>query len=142
MKIRNIEDRFHYLPNRELGNYLFDGIPHASNLVLDIIGDEGIDFIHQKFQQLLLARKEMFGDAFVPYYGFAPHQRFYDLKERITIDVKAIITDTPSQSNDYTLSIYEDTSSGLTHKKTNKDRLRLVKSGILYHENDPSFPGS
>ncbi len=50
MKLQKNQDRINYLPNREEGRYIFDGLPYASMQVLELIGSEGIHHIDQKLK--------------------------------------------------------------------------------------------
>lgn len=88
MKIKTLEDQFIYLPTREAGESLFDGEYRCDENVAEIIGQEGIAFIKNKILSIIEHKKEMFGQRHVSFYGMQEWQRFYDIKNRIMLDVR------------------------------------------------------
>lgn len=92
MKITSIENQFVFVPNRRnTGTSVFEGSFSASEEVENIIKDKGIDYISNKILSIIESRKEMYGNASVDFYGLHPSQKFYDLKNRIMLQVKDLI---------------------------------------------------
>jgi len=88
MKVKTIEDRFIYCPDRRLGEALFQGEYRCDENLAKIVGEEGIEYIKNKIQDIIKNKKEMFGEQDISHYGLTERQRFYDLQNRIMIDMR------------------------------------------------------
>ena len=88
MKIKTLEEQFIYLPTRDTGEHLFEGEYQCDENIAEIIGQEGIEFIKNKILSIIENKKEMFGQGHISFYGMDEWQRFYDIKNRIMLDVK------------------------------------------------------
>ena len=91
MRINTIEKRFLYVPSRRVGLAEFQGEFEQTSEVKELIQNEGFEYIKNKILTIIENRKEMYGDDSVEYYGMCPQQRFYDLKNRIMIEVRDLI---------------------------------------------------
>jgi hypothetical protein len=144
MKLQNIEDRLLYIPNKEKGTHLFDGIPHASIRVLEILGSDGIHHIDKKLKTFLLHRMEMFGKASSIYHGFSEHQRFFDLKEQIVLDVKSVLEQNEQGLQDYTIDVNDNPSIliKMAEKEGIERQIHVVKTGVVYDNHLKDFKSS
>lgn len=88
MKIKTLEDQFMFYPVRERGEALFEGEYHWDEDIARSIGQEGMEFIKNKIQTIIENKKEMFGEMHVSFYGLPSEINFYDLKNRILLDIK------------------------------------------------------
>lgn len=88
MKIKTLEDQFIYLPTRDTGEALFDGAYQCDENLAEIIGQQGIEFIKNKILTIIENKKEMFGQGHISFYGMEQWQRFYDIKNRIMLDIR------------------------------------------------------
>ncbi len=110
-----------------------------SEEVVELIGNVGVDFIIRALEKTLKKHQELFGNGSLENYGMSPHQRFFDIKERIVLDIKAL-TERPEGThiNDYIqdFSIELGEENILLSRKhvpsDNKVR-RMVKSGWYYN---------
>ena len=91
MKNLEKDTNLFYIPNPLEGNHCFDGMPFTTPEIHDIIGDEGIEEIHERFKTMLSWRKEMLSAKDKEIYGFDWFQAFFDLQNSIRIGVDAII---------------------------------------------------
>jgi hypothetical protein len=91
MKNLEKDTNLFYIPNHIEGNHCFDGVPFTTPEIHDIIGDEGIEEIHNRFETMLSWRKEMLSAKDQKIYGFDWFQAFFDFQSSIRIGVKAII---------------------------------------------------
>ena len=98
MKTHKPEAGLVYCPRLVRGQSEFRGIPRPTKEVIELIGNSGIDFIVEKFRQLILDRKEMYGTGFIGFYGLDKIQRFFDLETRTSIKAKEYIRDIDIQS--------------------------------------------
>jgi len=144
MKIQKIEDRILYSPNINEGDAIFDGIPHASIEILNLIGREGIQYIDQKLKSFVSQRIEMYGTENVKYFGLEAQQRFFDMQEQVAINVKRIIDDpldpTADKKENYTIAlINQDSVADLAfqdfitreNKKGIDEQIKYIKAGLL-----------
>jgi hypothetical protein len=144
MNIQKIENRLLYVPNKNSGTSTFNGEAHYSQKVLDIIGEEGVKHISNKLEQCLDMKKELFGNGNKEFYGLSASQKFFDLKERITFDIKAIIEPHNSDElhkidfqDNYRIEVNEDKEESCNllcskrFRKSNISAYKTIKSGIL-----------
>lgn len=88
----NVEDNnLIYIPEDMKGKHLFDGIPCPTIEVHDLIGDKGVEKIHNKMKQMLEWRKTMFGEKTKENYGFTALERFVDVQNEIVLAVGGTI---------------------------------------------------
>ncbi|TCI93584.1 hypothetical protein [Tenacibaculum sp. M341] len=109
MNIQKTEERILYVPNTREGIHLFNGEPTASQKVLSIISQEGIDHIDNRLKNFLDQGIERYGYEHRINYGFHPHQRFFDVQEQILINVKAVISEKEEKQN-YSITLAESHS--------------------------------
>jgi acid phosphatase class B len=124
MKLNNISDRLIYVPNRNFGISIFDGIAYPSNNANQLIGENGVKYISKKINDIIENRKEMFGHFDIEFFGLFERQYFYDLKKRIFINIQII-----ENSNDYSIDLAKMTMQ----KSSNKDACRVIKRGDLFY---------
>ncbi|MFY0632102.1 MAG: hypothetical protein JXR05_17210 [Flavobacteriaceae bacterium] len=127
MRINSIEKRFLYVPSRREGIADFQGEFKQTEEVAELIRKEGLDYIRNKILTIIEQRKEMLGNHTVEYYGMHPQQRFYDLKNRIMIEVRDLIL---PENNIIQMELIG--SSHLMKKASNIKAYTLVKSGKYY----------
>ncbi|MGG8496825.1 hypothetical protein ACQY1Q_10435 [Tenacibaculum sp. TC6] len=82
-----------YIPNLESGDSLFDGIPCPTHDALKYLGEEGIQYIHQRLNEMLNWRKTMYGEGEKEHFGFYPVQHFISIKHNIKFRVGEAIQD-------------------------------------------------
>lgn len=145
-----MSDRLIYIPDRLNGQSEFRGECIVSSDAYDLLLEEGVDFIKKKLNEIVDYKKQIYGFGHIGYYGLHFTQRFYDLKNRIGIEVKEIIgegvhqyteqetlfwNETPSRDFEINLdnrypknyksasnaSIYNTLSSGRSYKSVLKD---------------------
>ncbi|KAB8154262.1 hypothetical protein EZY14_007440 [Kordia sp. TARA_039_SRF] len=140
MKIKKIEERIQYIPNTYEGRTLFNGYPHVSKRVLDIIGQEGVDHIDKTLKTFLEYRKEMYGDANKYAFGFESQQYFFDLQEQILLKVKSITEVDQGKPEDYSISLADlndrvdsRLDRGIKRQKSKKSQISHIKSGLEYN---------
>lgn len=120
----------------ERGEAIFNGEVLPSDEVVELIGKLGIDFIIKTLEETLKKHKELFGDSSPKTYGMSPYQRFFDLQERIILDVKAL-TERPEGTHindykqDFSIEIGEKNEILLArrHEPSDNTTRRLVKTG-------------
>lgn len=79
----NLEEKLVLIPDRSLpGNTTFEGVPCPSKKAYELLGDQGIDFIHKSIQTMLECRKKMFGVAQKEFYGFKNALHFINTETR------------------------------------------------------------
>ena len=111
-----------------------------SKEVIKLIGNLGIDYIIKTLKETLKKHKELFGDSSLSNYGMSPRQRFFDIQERVVLDVKALIEERPEGTHfndykqDYSIEVGEENFL-LLKKHTPSDHKvrRLVKTGWYYN---------
>lgn len=82
----------HYVPPKKiLGEEEFKGIPCPTKKAYDILGEKGVQIIHQKFAEMLEWGKIRYGDEDIEKYGFLGIQHFIDLRNNILFRVGATI---------------------------------------------------
>ena len=107
--------------------------------VVELIGHAGIDFIIETLEKTLIKHKELFGDSDVKLYGMSPHQRFFDIQERVVLNVKAL-TNCPEEMHiddykqDYVIEVSEEPDFtnvllGRKHMPSDHKVRKKVKSG-------------
>ena len=74
-----------YCPNQLKGKHLFDGTPCPTKEVHELIGEDGVELIHQSMAEMLELRKKMFGIKFIDWYGFHDRQLFAELDSNTEI---------------------------------------------------------
>lgn len=78
-----------YVPNPLRGYATFECEPKPSNEVLDLIGTEGVEQIHEQFKTMLDMRKKMYGCFYdgrpSTNYGFSSIQSFIDMDSRVMV---------------------------------------------------------
>ena len=109
MNIQKKEERILYVPNTREGVHLFNGEPTASQKVLNIIGQSGVDNIDNRLKNLLEQGIERYGYEHRINYGFHPHQYFFDIQEQVLINVKAVISEKEEKQN-YSIALVESHS--------------------------------
>ncbi len=82
-----LETEILYVPDRRKGEFVFDGIPCATNDTYEIIKQEGVEFICQKIREMVKTRIEMFGNDKREFYGFASNQYFVHLPSKSIIQM-------------------------------------------------------
>lgn len=122
MKIKTLEDQFIYLPTRDTGEALFQGEYQCDENIAEVIGQEGIDYIKNKIQSIIENKKEMFGERHVSFYGLHEKQRFYDLQNRIMLDIQDAMD---SEKN--IISIRESITGNRYKKMSNISVYRSIK---------------
>ncbi len=127
MRIKTLDDRFLYVPNRREGTCDFNGVFQPTEEVEELIHKEGLEFIRNKILSIIDNRKEMYGNASSEFYGMYPQQRFYDLQNRIMFEVKDLIL---PENNIVNIKKVE---SIISMKKTsNKRAYNFIKGGLGY----------
>ncbi len=101
MKIKNISDRLIYIPDRVNGQSEFRGECSYSSEAYALLKEEGIDYIRNKISQVIDWKKEIYGFGHIGYYGLHSNQKFFDLKNRIGIEVKEIIEEGTRELTDH-----------------------------------------
>ena len=110
--------------------------------MVELIGKVGIDFIIKELEKTLKKHKEIFGYSSPRTYGMSPHQRFFDIQERVVLDVKAL-TERPEGTHiddyiqDYSINIGEDEIL-LSKRYVPSDHKtrRLIKTGWYFNPKD------
>lgn len=94
MKIKDImsqnskpESQLIFIPSVQQGKFEFKGLPCPTKQVIEIIGHEGVNEIHQKLAEILETSKSRFGTGDISNYGFERTQRFVDLKTKTVFKV-------------------------------------------------------
>ena len=82
-----------YLSKKRSGPFLFQGIPCATFKAWNILGDKGIEIIHQQLAELLFWAKRRRGNQNVEDYGFAKTQQFLDLRTNTVFRVGLTMLD-------------------------------------------------
>lgn len=96
MQINTIEKRLLYVPNKLKGISTFDGKAYTSDDLSKYINEQDVKFMVNKLLGFVEVREEMFGqsDEYGRYspeeYGLFFRQLFYDLKNRILIQIEEI----------------------------------------------------
>lgn len=76
-----------YVPNALTGEHLFDGMPCPTIEAHDLIGDEGVESIRRRINQMVEWKKTMFGTKYPERYGFGGKQAFVDIQNKIILSV-------------------------------------------------------
>ncbi len=127
MRIKTLEERFLYVPNRREGISIFDGTFEHTEEVENLIQKEGLEYIKNKIISIIDNRKEMYGNDSTEFYGMYPQQRFYDLKNRIMLEVLDL---TLPENN--IIKIEKIESHNSINKKSNVKAYKTIKSGLFY----------
>ena len=124
MKINTIQDQLIYIPNREFhnGESIFDGEFKCDEKLYEILHQEGIDYIKSKLLSLIECRKEMFGEYHILHYGMNPLQHFYDLKNRISIQIEDLLL----PENNQIILTNDEERKWLKHK-SNKKAFEMIR---------------
>ena len=80
-----------YVPDPGTGEFLYDGMPCPTIEAYELIGDDGVESIRRRINQMVEWKKTMFGAKYPERYGFGGRQRFVDLQNRIVIQVGSTI---------------------------------------------------
>ena len=82
----------YYIPAQKIfGNELFRGVPCPTERAYKILGDDGVQIIHQKFEEMLSQAIIRFGEHNLSKYAFHPIQKFADLRTNTIFRVGATI---------------------------------------------------
>lgn len=82
----------HYVPAKKIiGEEEFSGIPCPTKNAYDILGEAGVQIIHQKLAEMLGWGKVRFGNEDIKKYGFHSIQHFIDLRNNILFRIGATI---------------------------------------------------
>lgn len=114
-----------YMRNRENGEHLYDGIPCPSIEVHDLIGDEGVEVIRQKLNQMLEWRKTMYQSN----YGFTGLEQFVDLKTKTIFAVGSVIG---TEVDNWKENIREDYPELVVSDKYKKNNYELLRNKNHY----------
>lgn len=79
------------IPNDLKGEFLFEGIPCSTIEVHNLIGDKGVEMIHERLAQMLEWHKIMFGERHKENFGFRPMEKFVDVQNEIILAVGGTI---------------------------------------------------
>ena len=85
MKNQLNESDLLYFPNYTTGKYLHDGMPCPTIEAHDILGDKGVQIIHDRIATMLEWRKTMFGERQIEDYGFTSREKFIELQNETVL---------------------------------------------------------
>ena len=122
----HISESIIYRPNTLKGKSLFNGTPKPTENVLQTIGVDGVNHIHQRLNEIVNFQKEIHGNWKTELYGLFYFQSFYDLTNRIQISVYQIIDNEDSKD----LQPYKLEIEGNYYLSDNNSD-RVVKKHIL-----------
>lgn len=97
MKKNSQDNNLIYVPHAITGEYLFDGMPCPTIEVHELIGDEGVESIRKRMNQMLEWRKTMFGEFDRESYGFRALERFVDVQNKVVLSVGGTIQNSIAQ---------------------------------------------
>jgi len=143
MRIKNIEDRIVYVPNRESGLSTFEGEALILDDLEEMLGSEVIDYTRYQLSKILDFRKYMFGNGELEYYGLHPVQRFYDLKEREMVLIRDLSQidqqyyEEPIDRQGHDIVIEKERERQRYKTESNISMKRLFEHGSLSEE--PNF---
>lgn len=79
------------IPNTLKGNCYFNGTPNPSDALIRVIGQQGIDQVQQKLNQLVSTEQETQTTDKTENQGMYHLQLFFELQKRILISVHQVI---------------------------------------------------
>ncbi|MGG8497442.1 hypothetical protein ACQY1Q_13600 [Tenacibaculum sp. TC6] len=117
-----------FIPNAKIDEYEFDGIPCPTKEVHNLVGDKGVQDIHNQMQEMREWRKKMFGEKRISDYGFCAMELFADVRSNIVLAVGTTIGNQITQLNDElgdkrALNYYPKLVVSDVYKKNNYEKL-------------------
>lgn len=82
-----------YIPRLKRGDFLYQGIPCPTREAYELLGDEGVQFIHQRLAEVLDGVKMRFGENKLQHYGFNITEKLIDLRTDVVFEVGGVIED-------------------------------------------------
>lgn len=115
-----------YQPNLLRGPCTFEVDPQPTDEVLDIIGQEGVEQMHELLAEMLEVRKRMFGTLSFAgnddpmKYGFAMSQKFVDLDSKYIFQLYQKVVNGVPYDTESTWNPYYDHPTDFDHHKWGK----------------------